>query len=205
MKTLDILMLLWFLATTLAQSQVVVQNDSPERKHFIGSTFFVLLTPVLKPSPRYYQINYGYSLTKKDVISLEAITWTYSGPLGRPYGPDYENENSDFPGSVEALGAGLAYKRFLVKNIYAQIHATAFRQNYLDPEEEKIQSGFQLFNVLRFGYHLDLLQKRWFIEPSLAFTAWPINTNLPDAFQREEDKWKKYFLFEPGLHFGFNF
>jgi hypothetical protein len=36
-------------------------------------------------------------------------------------------------------------------------------------------------------------------------TFWPINSNLPESFQREENKWKKYFLGEPGLHFGFRF
>jgi len=180
-------------------------NDFENKRHFIGSTLFIIFTPVLKPSPEYFQLNYGYRLTPKDVISFEAITWKYFGPLGRPYGPDYDNEASDFPGGVKAYGAGLAYKRFLWKGAYAQIHSTAFKQDYLNENDTKIQSGFQLFNTLRFGYHIDLFGKRCFIEPSIAFTSWPINTNLPESFQLEEDKWNKYFLFEPGMHFGVNF
>ncbi|MGB1204392.1 MAG: hypothetical protein ACPG5B_02030 [Chitinophagales bacterium] len=173
-------------------------TDDMERKHFIGSTLFMALTPLLNPSPNYYQLNYGYRITPKDVLSVEAITWSYYGPQKKP--------NSEaFPGKVQAFGLGLAYKRFLWKGIYSQIHSTAFRQNYIGEDDKKIQSGFQLFNVLRFGYHIKLFKNRWFIEPSVAATSWFINTNLPDSFQVEEDKWDNYLLFEPGLHVGFNF
>ena len=165
----------------------------------------MIMTPLLDPSPKYYQLNYGYRITPKDVISVEAITWTYQGPLGRQYGPDHENPASNFPGEVQAIGAGLAYKRFLWNRWYGQIHATAFKQNFQDESGEKIQSGFQLFNTLRFGYQLRLFKNRIFLEPSVAITSWPINTNLPESFQIEEDKWPSYFLFEPGLHFGVNF
>ena len=178
--------------------------DTDRKKHFIGSTMFVLAN-LLPDPPQYYQLNYGYRLTPKDVISVEAITWTYPGPLGRPYGPDFDNHESNYPGVARAFGAGLAYKRFLWKGVYAQIHSTAFRQQYLDEEREKIQSGFQLFNSVRAGYHFDLFKRRFFIEPSVACTFWPINTNLPESFQAEEDKWPNYFLFEPGLHVGFSF
>jgi len=171
-------------------SSQTVDQKPVERKHFIGSTLFMVLTPILDPSPKYYQLNYGYRLTPKDIISIEAITWTYQGPLGRPYGPDYEQASSSFPGEVQAIGGGLAYQRFLWKGVFGQIQSTAFRQNYLDMNGKKIQSGFQLFNTL---------------QPSIAVTNWPINTNLPESFQIEEDKWPNYFLFEPGLQFGFNF
>jgi hypothetical protein len=195
---------LCFLILTAASAQTADEEAFTPR-YFIGSTFFVLATPLLSPSPEYYQLNFGYVLSPKQVISVEAITWAYRGPLGIPYGPDYDNENSNFPGKVKAFGLGLAYKRFLWKGIYGQVHATALRQNYLDEQGDKIQSGFQLFNTLRFGYHFRLFKNRLFIEPSIAATSWPINTNLPTAFQAEEDKWNKYFLFEPGLHFGVNF
>ena len=75
----------------------------------------------------------------------------------------------------------------------------------MDEGDKKIQSGFQLFNTLRFGYQFRLFQNRVFLEPSIACTFWPINTNLPESFQVEENKYPNYFLGEPGLHFGFNF
>ena len=183
-----------------------LSSKAPEsRKHFIGSTVFVALTPMLDPSPEYYQLNYGYRIDPKNVISIEAITWAYQGPLGRPYGPDYDNPDSEFPGKVKAYGLGLAYKRFLWKGVYGQVHSTAFLQNFMNSESDKIQDGFQLFNTLRFGYHIKLFSNRIFLEPSITATWWPVNTNLPMSFQVEEDKWSNYFLFEPGLHFGVNF
>ena len=188
------------------QPSLFSQSDSlkKEYKHFIGSTFF-MVGNFLPDPPNYYQLNYGYRLSSKDVLSIEAITWEYNGPLGRQYGEDFDNINSNFAGSVKAYGIGLVYKRFLWKNMYAAIHSTAFHQNYLDLNKNKIQSGFQLFNTLRFGYHFKLFKNRMFIEPSVAITYWPINTNLPKSFQKEEDNWSNYFLFEPGLHFGVNF
>ena len=193
--------------TILALSAIFAraQNEGePIYKNFIGSTFFVLANAFPDP-PHYYQLNYGYRITAKDVVSFEAITWTYDGPLGRAYGPDYGNPDSDFPGEVKSFGAGLAYKRFVWKESYVQIHSTAFRQNYLDRFGNRIQSGFQLFNTIRLGYQFRFFKNRFFIEPSIAGTFWPINTNLPESFQVQEDRFPKYFLGEPGLHFGFNF
>jgi len=175
------------------------------KKHFIGSTLFVLATPILSPSPEYLQLNYGYRITTNDVISVEAITWAYHAPVGIPYGSVKDSQNYNFPGKVKGYGIGFAYKRFIWKKAYTAIHSTALHQNYLDLNNQIIKSGFQLFNTLRFGYQFQFFNNRLFLEPSLAFTYWPINTNLPSSFQIEEDKWPNYFLFEPGLHFGINF
>lgn len=189
-------------------SNVISQSTSPvpdDKQYFIGSTLFVPFGWFVTPSPEYYQLNLGYRLDAKNTISIEAITWKYPAPLGIPYGSDYENEEHNFPGDVKAFGVGLAYQRFLWKGLYGQIHSTAMRQNYLSKESDKIQSGFQLFNTFRVGYHLEFFNNRLFIEPSVCATWWPINTNLPESFQLEEDKWNNYFLFEPGFHFGINF
>ncbi|MEM1218508.1 MAG: hypothetical protein AAGH79_06335 [Bacteroidota bacterium] len=197
---------LWILCLVLlASSPLSAQTtDTLVRPCFVGSTFFMAGNFLPEP-PSYYQLNLGYRLSSKDVLSVEMITWIYRGPLGRPYGPDYENPSSNFPGYVRAFGAGLAYKRFLWKQWYGQVHATALRQHYMDESGERIQHGFQLFNTLRLGYQFRFFKNRFFLEPSIAMTFWPINTNLPDSFQVEEDRWNTFFLGEPGLHFGFNF
>ena len=179
-------------------------DNSDYQKHFIGSTFFMIANLAPNP-PNYYQLNYGYRVSPKDVVSIEAITWEYGAPLGIPFGADKSNKVNDFSGKVQAYGIGLAYKRFIWKGAYSAIHSTIFHQNYLDADRKKIQSGFQLFNTLRFGYQLKLFKNRLFIEPSIAVTYWPINTNLPESFQVKEDKWPNYFIFEPGLHFGVSF
>jgi hypothetical protein len=75
----------------------------------------------------------------------------------------------------------------------------------VNEEGEKIQNGFQLFLTGRVGYHIRLFKDRFFLEPSIAVTYWPINTNVPESFAEVEKKWPNYFLFEPGLHFGVKF
>ncbi|QHI36095.1 hypothetical protein IMCC3317_14490 [Kordia antarctica] len=208
MKKIFIYVSLFMLSFLTVNSQNdTVSSDKKDVKQwdcFIGSSLFVLGNLASDP-PNFYQINLGYRITQRDVISIEAITWTYYGPLGRPYGPDHGDAASDFPGKVRAIGAGLAYQRFLWKQGYAQVHMTALNQNYLDLSGDKIQSGFQLFTALRVGYQFKFLKNRFFIEPSLAVTFWPVNTNLPDSFQAQEDRFNNYFIGEPGLHFGYNF
>ncbi len=197
-----------FLFCSMSFNSLMSQScalDTVQYKHHVGSTMFILMTPLLDPSPKYFQLNYGHRLTPRDVLSVEAITWSYLGPIGRAYGSDFENPESDFPGEIRAYGLGLAYKRFVWKSAFVQIHSTAFRQHFLDDESKTIQTGFQLFNTCRIGYQFRLFKGRFFIEPSIAATYWPINTNLPQGFQEKEDLFSNYFLFEPGLHFGFNF
>jgi hypothetical protein len=152
--------------------------------------------------PNFYQLNFGYQLTKKDVVSLEVITWKYYAPLGIPWEKMSEDSNK-FPGHVYAVGAGLAYQRFLWGNIYSALHATWFKQEYRDIGGAKLGEGEQLFLTLRLGYHFKIGSFA-FIEPNVAVTHWPINRGLPSSFQTQEDRWGK-FQVEPGMHFGFPF
>ena len=203
MKTkLNLILAILILCIRAGYAQNPVTQE-PEHKYFVGSTLFVVANLLPEP-PRYIQLNFGYRTSKVDFVSIEAITWQYSGPLGRPYGPDHGAKRSNFPGHVRAYGVGVAYGRFLWKGLYAAVHATPLFQRYLDLNYKQIQTGFQLFNTLRFGYNIEMFNNRLFIQPSVAFTNWPVNTNLPESFQVEEDKWPNYFLFEPGLHIGIN-
>jgi len=203
-KKFTIFILLSFIAfsATYAQTDNYIPDD---KKYFVGSTIFVPYALILFPETQYFQLNFGYRIDAENTVTFEAITWKYIGPLGRQYGEHYENPESDFPGTVQCLGAGFTYQRFFWKGIYGQVHSTAFHQNYLNKEDEKIQSGFQLFNTFRVGYHIELFKNRVFIEPSICATWWPVNTNLPESFQVQEDRFGKIFWGEPGLHFGINF
>lgn len=179
-------------------------DDEPEHKHFIGSSLFMLFNFLPEP-PSFYQLNYGHRFTKRDTLIVEAITWTYNAPIGIPYGSAKTDPRNRFNGYARDIGIGLAYQRYWWRGLYSTLHVTPFWQGYYDEQSQYIQSGFQLFMTFRAGYHFEFWKNRIFLEPSVAVTAWPINTNLPDDFAAQEAKWPSYFLFEPGLHIGVNF
>ena len=185
----------------LALSTTLIYSQEPGQKNFIGSSFFLLGNLDREEPPAYFQLNYGYQFSPKNILVVEAITWTYYGPLGIPYGSSGES----YPGKIRAYGIGAGYQHFYWKGLYTTVQATPFLQTFFDPEDDKIQNGFQLFLQLRLGYRLEFFQQRFFIEPSLVCNYWPINTNFPADFAEVESEWPNYFLFEPGLHFGFRF
>lgn len=204
-----ILGMIFILSVTLAFSNDFAQPDlvsaqtekkSDSRRHSIGSTLFLLGNFAPGDPPNFFQLNYGYMLTPKDSINIEAITWTYYEPLGT-----YGSSNESYPGKVRSYGIGLGYQRFHWKNLYSTIQATSFLQQFYDIDNEKIQKGFQLYLQLRLGYRFEFFKHRWFLEPSVAFNYWPINTNFPTSFKEIENGAPNFFLFEPGLHFGYRF
>ena len=191
-----------------ADEPLTNQENAPARErssHFVSTSLFMLANLLPEP-PIFFQLNYGFRPTDQDTIIVEAITWTYAAPLGIPlFGGDYGKEIHNFPGYVQSFGVGLAYQRYLWRGLFATLHATPFWQIFREEDGDKIQSGFQLFMVARLGYHFELWDNRIFIEPSVAATAWPINTNLPASFEAKEAQWPSYFAVEPGLNVGFNF
>jgi len=84
------------------------------------------------------------------------------------------------------------------------MHVAYFKQAYRNLDHSTLANGQQIFMTFRLGYHISFFSDRFFLEPSLAMTYWPIEKGMPDSFQAQEDRWKK-FNFEPGLHFGYVF
>jgi hypothetical protein len=201
--------LIFFLSFQTVYSQDLTQTDSVSvqkekqvlsRRHSIGSSLALLGNLAPGDPPHFFQLNYGYQLTRNAVIIAEAITWTYYEPLGT-----YGSSDESYPGKIKAYGLGVGYQRFFWKNLYSSVQAIPFLQQFYDSENEKIQNGFQLFLQLRLGYRFEIFGHRWFLEPSAAFNYWPINTNFPASFKDIESGSPNYFLFEPGLHFGYKF
>jgi len=138
--------------TTLAFCQTE-KKDSTFRRHFIGSSLFSLLN--LAPDPGdFYQFEYGYFLTKKDAIIMEAVTWKYHAPLG------YGSSGESYPGYVRAYGIGLGYQRFFWKNLFTTVEPSFFLQQFYDTDNKKIQNGFQLYLQFILGYRFELFKKR---------------------------------------------
>jgi hypothetical protein len=155
--------------------------------------------------PNFYQINFGLEISDTDVISLELKTWRYLRPLGIPYGPSLNDPRQNYPGFIRDYGFALTYQRFIWEDAFLAIHAMNALQEYNDPNGVVIQRGYMLFITSRAGYQFSFFGDRFFIEPSIAATWWPIRTNVPREFQIAEEGWNRFFLAEPGLHFGFRF
>ncbi|KAB2877726.1 hypothetical protein F9K33_15650 [bacterium] len=205
-KQIVLLIIVLVLADSSAYSQKT-ERESTNKKYFVGSSLFILanLNTNQANPPDFFQLNVGYRITPKDVVSIEAKTWKYAWPLGIPYGKSFEAPEEEYPGYIRTFGVALVYQRFFWKGAYAAVHAMNALQKYADEDNKKIQNGYQLFMTYRLGYHFQLLKNRFFLEPSVAMTHWPINTNVPETFDKLENKWPNYFLFEPGLHFGYKF
>lgn len=174
---------------------------------FIGTSAFTLLNLDTKDEnpPHFYQLNWGVRLNKHSSISLEWITWRYYSPLGIPYGENHGKKEHQYPGYIKASGLGLAYQYVFKNNWFTSLHTQWMKQTFMDKTNNKIGTGNQLFITARLGYQIRFMSNRLFIEPNIAITHWPINTNLPLSFKEKEKKWNNYFLFEPGLHVGLNF
>lgn len=195
----------FLILTTSSLMAQYTQQDSTAKRCFIGSTFFMLGNFLPEENPNFVQLNLGYRITDKDVVSLELKTWRYHQPLGIPYGASYNLPENKFPGYVSEVGFAVVYQRFLWKGLYTGVHVMNAWQTFVNKEEEKVGNGFQIFNTYRLGYHFKLFKGRWFIEPSVAITHRPFHTEMPSSFKQLDDQWTKFFFAEPGLHFGFNF
>lgn len=196
------------MTSTLQLKAQYNETDSTYKRCFVGSTLFLLgnFIPDDPNPPGFVQLNLGYRITGKDVISLELKTWKYAWPLG--INPFYNSENiiseEKFPGYIREYGFAIAYQRYFWKGLYAAIHVAPMWQLFKNENGSKAGNGFHIFNTYRVGYHIKLFKDKFFIEPSLGIAGRPYYTEMPDGFKEKDDKWPKWTP-EPGLHFGYNF
>ena len=203
------LLLFGFIFLALSNLRLKAQydkTDSTYKKCFAGSTLFLLGNFSKVNPPGFAQLNLGYRITVKDVVSLELITWKHTWPLGiNPfYNKVYGKLKEKFPGHIREYGVGLAYQRYLWKGLYVAVHAMPMWQTFKNENGNKIDNGFIIFNTNRVGYHIKLFKDTFFIEPSLGIAGRPYQSDMPTDFKEKDDKWPKWTT-EPGLHFGFNF
>jgi hypothetical protein len=183
------------------------KQDSTFKRWFVGSTLFILGNLAPTNPPDFAQLNIGYRITGRDVITLEPKTWKYSWPNGiHPFlNKSYGKPEEEFPGYVREYGLSVSYQRFLWKGLYTELNVMPTLQTFVSDEGNKKGNGFQIFNTYRAGYHIKLFKDRFFIQPSIAITHRAYHTKMPDGFKQLDDKWPKFILGEPGFHFGFNF
>lgn len=203
--------ILWFgLALVFASSlQVKAQNakeDSTYRKWYIGSSLFMLgnFIPNDQNPPEYVQLNVGYRITPKDVISVEFKRSIYAWPIGIPFGPSFDAPGLNYPGHARILAPTIGYQRFWWKGVYTSVYTLNAFEKYFDENKKKIGNGYTLYLNFHLGYQFKFFKNRFFFEPALGCSYWPVRTNVPQSFKVKESKWPNYFI-QPGLHFGFNF
>jgi hypothetical protein len=114
------------LALVLASSlQLKAQNtkqDSAYKRWFVGSSL-LMLGNFSKISPEYVQLNVGYRITPKDVVSFEFKRSIYTFPIGIPFGPSFDKPGLNYPGHARILAPTLGYQRFWWKGVYTSVHA----------------------------------------------------------------------------------
>ncbi len=196
------------LASTLRLNAQYANTDSTVKRWFVGSSLFVLVGNFSTVNPPHFaQLNIGYRITGKDVITVEPKTWKYSWPNGiHPFlNTSYGKPEEEFPGYIREYGLSVAYQRFWENGVYAELNVMPTWQIFVNKKRETIDNGFQIFNTYRVGYHVKLFNDRFFIQPSVAITHRAYHTQMPDGFKQLDDKWSKFIFGEPGFHFGFNF
>lgn len=205
-KRILLIGLAFVLACSLQVNAQYAKQDSTYKRYFVGSTLFLLGNLASVNPPNFVQLNLGYRITGRDVISLELITWKYAWPLGiNPFlNKSYGKQEEKFPGYIRDYGMGVAYQRFFWKGLYAAVHVMPMWQTFVNEKGNTVDTGFQIFNSYRVGYHIKLFKDRFFIQPSLGIAGRPYHTKMPDGFKQKDDKWSTWTP-EPGLHFGYNF
>ncbi len=193
--------------TMMGTPQLKAQNtqkDSTFRRCYIGSSLFLLGNFDNVNKPEYFQLNVGYRITRKDVVSIEFKRSIYSWPLGIPFGPSFDAPGLNYPGHARILAPTVGYQRFWWKGIYTSVYALNAFEKYLDQKKKKIGNGYTLYMNFHLGYQFKFFKNRFFFEPAIGCSYWPMRTNVPESFKVVENKWPNYFI-QPGLHFGYNF
>jgi hypothetical protein len=173
------------------QGQVEV-HERQSKKWFVGSSLLLLgnLIPDDANPPEYIQLNVGYRLTSRDVVQFRFKRSIYAWPLGIPFG--------------RILAPQIGYQRFWWNGLHTSVYILNAFEKYMDEDGKKIGNGFTLYTDFYLGYQFKFFKNRFFFEPAIGVSYWPLRTGVPDAFKAAEHKWPNRFI-QPGLDFGFNF
>ena len=199
--------LAFVIAGSLQLNAQDVQPDSNFKKWFVGSSLYMLgnFIPDDPNPPEYIQLNVGYRITPKDVVSFRFKRSIYAWPLGIPFGsPSFDAKGENYPGHARILAPTLGYQRFWWKGAYTSLYAMNAFEKYIDQNNKKIGNGYTLYLDFYAGYQFQFFKNRFFFEPAIGCSYWPVRTNVPASFKSVEKKWNNYFI-QPGLDFGFNF
>jgi hypothetical protein len=192
------------IASTLQLKAQNSKKESTYRRWFVGSSLLMLGNFAQVNNPEYVQLNFGYRITPKDVISFDFKRSIYSFPIGIPFGPSFDKPGLNYPGHARILAPTIGYQRFWWKGAFTSVHALNAFEKYFDINKNAIGNGYTLYLNFHLGYQFKFFKNRFFFEPAIGLSYWPIRTNVPESFKVVEERWNNYFI-QPGLNFGFNF
>ncbi|WP_461094714.1 hypothetical protein [Spirosoma gilvum] len=192
------------LASSLQVNAQSARQDSTYKRWFVGSTLWLLGNCDQKDNPEYIQLNVGYRITPKDVVSFRFKRSIYSWPIGIPFGPTFRKPGGEYSGHARILAPTVGYQRFWYKGVYTSVQALNAFEKYMDENNKKIGNGYTLYMDFYLGYQFKFFKNRVFFEPAIGCSYWPIRTKVPESFKSVEQKWPNYFI-QPGFDFGFNF
>ncbi|MFN3301244.1 MAG: hypothetical protein ACK41Z_13720 [Sediminibacterium sp.] len=192
------------MTSTLQLKAQDAQTDSTYKRWYVGSTLYLLGNFDKTNNPEYIQLNVGYKITPKDVVSIRFKRSIYAWPLGIPFGPSFDAPGLNYPGHARILAPTLGYQRFWWKGLYTSVYALNAFEKYMDENGKKIGNGYTLYLDFYLGYQFKFFNGRFFFEPAIGISYWPLRTGVPDSFKAVEQKWPNYFI-QPGFDFGLNF
>lgn len=213
-KILTIAIMALCLAPVFAQdiSKSNLENQ-PKLKYRISIPAIIALNigdGDVKTNTKHFELHVKKEITSKDIIGIKFATWRLFQPMGILWWDGLldkiDTESEFYPGYLRETGIGVSYQRMLWKGLFATVEVLPQYQTYLTEDNKRIANGFKLYNSYHIGYHFAFgKKKRIFIEPQIHCQHWIFDTNTPEAFKVLDDKWRKYFLFEPNLYLGIKF
>lgn len=198
------IVLVLVLTSCLQMKAQGTKKDVNRKKWFIGSTLLEFGNFAKTNNPEYILLNLGYRITPKDAVSLRFERYVYAAPKAIPLGSSINAAELNYSGHVRIIAPQIGYQRFWWKGAYTAVYVSNGLEKYLDKENKKIGNGYTLYLDFYLGYQFRFFKNRFFFEPAIGCSYWPLRTNVPQHFKSAESKWPNYFI-QPGLDFGFNF
>ena len=163
-----------------------------------------------RQNTQHFELHLKRNLDDKNIIGIKLATWRLFQPMGITWWDGLfdklETGSEFYPGHVRHTGIGMSYQRMLWKGLFTTVEVLPQFKTYLDENNNKIKNGFQVYTSVHLGYHIAFgKKKRFFIEPQVHCQFWALSTKAPASFKALDDKWRKYFLFEPSIFVGLKF
>lgn len=178
-------------------------DTAPDASRWSLGTSAWMLANALPDSPQFAYVEADFTIGARGAVAFGALTWKYHAPIGIPYGSSLGDPAEDYPGFVRSVGAGVGWRQRLYHGLTASVWSFHLLQLYSE-DQRPVRAGYQLFLQARVGWRLHIARPGVWLEPAIAFNAWPVELGRPDAFREKDDRWPAYFLFEPWLNLGWS-